>query len=169
MSNERKAKRGVLMQAPGGFKPAGERVLLRRNKQGSIEDGRCLIPLDGPTFEVRIGLATHEADPVALAIRSGDWRHIATHVRSGGSLEPLRELFADILEGKRKRPNNRAPAVRTRNLAIDIAARVQLYIAIGCSLSQAETEAMSEFNVGRSTVQRAVRRYGSAVEIYVIK
>jgi hypothetical protein len=111
---------------------------------------------------------------VEPAIRNGDWDFLEWFVRNGGPIDVgnLRAYIADVLKGDKKRPKDskrraeRPPAAKTRYKYYLIAKHYE--VLRSTCIKGVEGRVMEQFDVERSTVDRAKKAYGARVK-YVLE
>jgi hypothetical protein len=97
------------------------------------------------------------------ALERGDRSYIADYIRNGGELNTprLRKLFFDLVEKKWSWPRHRVRNDETSQRHLMIANFTFRRVDEGMSLEDAQYLAHKKFQVSRSTVRNACKRFGN--------
>jgi hypothetical protein len=108
----------------------------------------------------RSGLSWEAGECILQWAHVGDWESLALYIHVGGPIRAeMRAFIVEVLRGRKKRPNNRAPKWTGRVIAMSRAIRVLLAMEAGTAREVAIDEAASGANVDRRTIQRDLEKY----------
>jgi hypothetical protein len=98
---------------------------------------------------------------IVIAASEGDLRPLANWVRTGEPISKhMREIIADVLDGKWKRPAHRTPKRSILHRDRDIARRILILSeGYGIKIEAAVQEAADEAGVGRRTAFNALTKH----------